>query len=333
MEKFKAAVIGCGRAGSLFDLEDKRKVISSHCGAYKNCTTTNLISICDKDEKKLSLSSDYWGIKKSYLDYKDLFDSEEIDILSICTLPENHLEIIKSAVNKEVKAIYCEKPITKSLSEAKEILEVCKDRDVLLVINHQRRWSSPFIDLKNKIREKEYGEIQHINFYYTRGIYNSGSHLFDLMRMLFGEVQSVLSISSLTDFTGEPTISGILKFKNNYSALLTGLNGDNYRVFDLEIFFTKAKITIDGSLAITVSRPQESNRSKEFLELSTEKSLHLDRDKESPMVKAVNEIVGNLKEKGLVSCTGKDGYKSLELIHALQRSLENKKEVTLPLRL
>ena len=28
MKKFKAAVIGCGRAGSLFDLENKRQIIA-----------------------------------------------------------------------------------------------------------------------------------------------------------------------------------------------------------------------------------------------------------------------------------------------------------------
>ena len=39
-----------------------------------------------------------------------------------------------------------------------------------------------------------FGEIQHVNFYYTRGIANSGTHLFDLLRYLFGEVKFIILI-------------------------------------------------------------------------------------------------------------------------------------------
>tara|TARA_Y100000590_G_scaffold138186_1_gene158194 strand:+ start:27175 stop:28173 length:999 start_codon:yes stop_codon:yes gene_type:complete len=332
MKEFSAAVIGCGRAGSLFDLEDKRKVISSHCGAYTQSPMTDLIAICDKDKKKLSVSSDFWGIKKTYQTYHDLLDSEKIDILSICTLPESHLEIIDFSVKKGVKAIYCEKPISKSLSEANQIIQTCKENNILLTVNHQRRWSSEFLDIKNKIQEKQFGEIQHINFYYSRGVYNSGSHLFDLLRMLFGEVKKVFSTSSIIDFEKEPTISAFLHFKNNYSANLIGLDGNNYRAFDLEIFFTEAKLTINSSLEVSVSKAKESTRTKEFFELSRPLRIKIKKDKESPMVRAVEEIANNLVKKGFNSCSGVDGYKSLEIIHSLIESLEKKREIILPLR-
>lgn len=333
MKKFKAAVIGCGRAGSFFDIEDKRKVISSHCGAYKECPETDLISICDKDKRKLDDSSKYWGVNKTYLSYEDLLNSERIDILSVCTLPEDHLKVIQFAADEGVKAIYCEKPITKSLSEAKEVIKICKENNILLTINHQRRWNSQFIDLKNKIEKKEFGEIQHINFYYTRGVYNSGSHLFDLMRMLFGEVDRVLSTSSLVDFQGEPTINAILNFNNKFSANLIGLNGNNYRIFDLEVFFTKGRLTLDASLNMSFSEPEESSRTSEFLELSSPKNIESIKEDDSPMTKAVHEIAVTLDGGGLLSCTGEDGYKSLEIIHSLIESLKKKKEITLPLRL
>jgi len=333
MKKFKAAVIGCGRAGSLFDLDEKRQIIASHCGAYKNNKKTELIALCDQDEEKLSTSSKFWEVKKTYLDYKNLFDSVAIDVVSICTMPESHYEIASYALKSGVKAIYCEKPIATSLKDAKKLIEICKKKDVCLVINHQRRWTSQFINLKQLIHEKEFGEIQHINFYYTRGVFNSGSHLFDLMRMLFGEVSSVLSTSSIRDFNQEQTISGLLNFTENLSAQIIGLNGNHYRVFDLEIFFSKAKLYIDSSLDILISESEVSSRTNEFLELSKPKKLNLNKDSESPMIKAVSEIVGKLEKGNSISCTGEDGYKSLEIILSLQESLRKKKEISLPLGL
>ena len=43
----------CGRIGSLFDSDKKRKVISSHSGAYTNHTRTKLVSVCDIDTEKV----------------------------------------------------------------------------------------------------------------------------------------------------------------------------------------------------------------------------------------------------------------------------------------
>ena len=50
---YNAAVIGCGRIGSLFDSDKKRKIISSHCGAYTNHSKTKLISVCDVNLEKV----------------------------------------------------------------------------------------------------------------------------------------------------------------------------------------------------------------------------------------------------------------------------------------
>ena len=42
---YRAAIIGCGRIGFLFDTDKKRKIISSHSGAYYNHPKTKLISL------------------------------------------------------------------------------------------------------------------------------------------------------------------------------------------------------------------------------------------------------------------------------------------------
>ena len=80
--RFKAAVVGCGRSGSLFDLDDKNKRMRSHSGAYKTHKKIELIGICDSDENKLLKSSKFWKIDNTYSNYKEMITENEIEILT-----------------------------------------------------------------------------------------------------------------------------------------------------------------------------------------------------------------------------------------------------------
>ena len=321
--KYKAAVIGCGRSGSLFDLDKKRPTMTSHCGAYTTHKEIELIGICDSDIEKLQKSSDLWKVKNTYTDYQAMILDNHLDILSICTLPDTHSEIANFAAQNGVKAIFCEKPISTSLIEANRMIEACKANDVLLVINHQRRWDPFFIKLKEVIEEAQYGSLQHINFVYTRGIENSGSHLFDMLRHLFGEVKEILSLNSINDFENEETITASIEFNRGLKGFLIGLNGDNYRAFDLEIYLSRGKITIDSSKNCYISNSEKSKRSEEFFELGEREPIKLiESNKESLLHLAFNEIIAFLEgESSNISCSGLDGLRSIELIEATKESL------------
>ena len=328
-KRFKAGVVGCGRSGSLFDSDKKRSTISSHCGAYQNHPKTILRSICDQDEIKLLTSSELWDVEKTYTDYKDMLDKEDLDIVSICTLPDSHLEIAQYAVESGVKAIFCEKPISHSLKSASSIIALCQKKDVHLIINHQRRWSATFRDLRDRLTSKEFGEIQHINFFYSRGVYNSGSHLFDLLRMLFGEIVEVSSLNSITDFEDEKTITAYLEFLQGYPGIIIGVNGNHFRLFNLEIFTTKGRLSLDSSLDCQFSYASESLRSEEFKELTPSIRIDLENDTQSLFLNALDEITSLLKGSKINSCTGVDGYKSLEIIKSLEDSFKEKEKKTL----
>ena len=211
---YRSAVVGCGRVGSLFDSDKKRKIISSHCGAYTNHPRTKLISVCDIDPDKALSCKKQWDAGSHYVNYQEMLDNENIDILSVCTHPDTHKEIINAAVKNGVKSIFCEKPISNSLSSAEQIVNQCKSHNVKLAVNHFRRWDDFFINLKGDISNGIFGKIQHVNFYYTRGIENTGSHLFDLLRFLFGEIVAIYANSSINEIENDPTLSCTLEMEN-----------------------------------------------------------------------------------------------------------------------
>ena len=219
MKQLRCAIIGCGRIGCGFD-DKTTKTIMTHAGSYFNNSNTKLIALCDIDQKKLKKYGKKYNINNLYTTSDEMFENETIDCVSICTLVDTHLELVTQAVKHGIKAIFLEKPISNSLHTAKKIINICNDNNVILLIDHQRRFDPFFHTLKDLIQTKKLGTIQSINIYYGSGISNTGSHIFDLIRLFFGEAVSVNARYSKNTSSNklDPNLNIILKFK--YSHIL-----------------------------------------------------------------------------------------------------------------
>jgi len=336
-KKYKAAVIGCGRIGSEFDNDPKRMVISSHCGAYSYFKRTKLIAVSDLDEKKLEKCAKKWKVPVFYQDYKEMLNKEKIDILSICTQSSNHLEIIRNAVNYGIKAIFCEKPIADSLKNADEIVDICRRKKILLVIDHQRRFDPLYQQIRKYINNGNLGDIQQVAFYYTAGISNTGSHLFDLLRFFLGNAQWVFGIFSKNKSSNliDSNIDGIVKFKNGVIATIQALDVRDYTIFETDIFCKKGRIKITRA-----GFDAEFYNVKPSKLFSGHKELYLSKIPFNKnilhqfMVNGVKYIVNYLDGRSKPISTGEDGIAALELCTALFLSAKNQgQKINLPLKI
>lgn len=137
---FRAGIVGCGRIGSQFDDDPKRKFVATHAGAYSTVDEVELVAACDLDKEKLAKCGQRWQIPSLYQDYREILSRETLDILSICTWNSTHLDIVKEAVSNGVRAIFGEKPIADSLKNADEMIKLCHQNGVILQIDHKRRF-------------------------------------------------------------------------------------------------------------------------------------------------------------------------------------------------
>jgi len=326
---YNAAIIGCGKIAS--DLDPGRDYIVTHAGAYTNLKNTNLVSISDINHNKLQESGKKWNISNLYLDYNEMLKKEKIDILSICTWTDSHYQIVKDAVNYKIKAILCEKPLAKNLDQAEEMIKLCKEKNILLFVNHQRRFD-PF---HNKIREYisngNIGKIQQANFYYSSGIENFGSHMFDLLRFFFGEPKFVQSYYK--ELKEDPGIDGIVKFKD-FITTIQYFDTKNYSTFDFYIYGTKGALKITRlGLDLEVYEIENSDLLPGYKELFRKPSKIFRIKDESPMIRGIEHILDCINNNTKQNSSGHDGFKSLELIEAFKMSADKSGEkIAIPLK-
>lgn len=160
MKIYRTGIIGLGKIGVEFE--------DNHMTAYRDCPNTKLVALCDINESSLFRWREViLGRAHFYTDFASMAGTEQLDIISVCTPPETHCRIV-CGIAPYVKAIYCEKPIAFTLEDADKMIETCHKHNVILQINHQRRFTMP-------------------KFRFSRGIINTGTHAFDLLRQIFGE--------------------------------------------------------------------------------------------------------------------------------------------------
>lgn len=337
-KKYRAAIIGCGRIGSEYDDDPKRKIVSSHAGAYSRLSRTELIAVADLDKEKLAKCANKWKVPSSYLDWRKMLSTEQIDILSVCTQSSSHFEIIKEAVAHDIKAIFCEKPVADSLEHASQIVAACKAKNIPLIIDHQRRFDPLYGRIKKFIDKGGLGEPQQAVFYYTAGISNSGSHLADILRFFFGEaawVWGVFSKNSSPD-PNDPNIDGMIEFKNGTRTTIHALDVKDYTIFETDIFGPKGRINIThAGFDADFLAVKPSKNFSGFFELYPAKFPLNKKVPHQFMINGVKHIVDCLdgKAKPDIS-TGEDGAAALEVVTALYLSAKNNgKKIKLPLAL
>jgi predicted dehydrogenase len=188
-EIYRAAVVGLGQVGLLFDSDARRSGVWTHFTAYERLTMhLNLVSVCDPDKSRQALAKQRRRTLSCYDSLGELLNGEKVDVVSLCTPPEFHAEQIAQCAGR-VKAVICEKPISTDSQSARPALEVCRNTGTLVVVNYYKRFDGLVPSVKALLDGGRIGTVKLVNAIFCGPLDAVGSHMVDLLRFLFGELR------------------------------------------------------------------------------------------------------------------------------------------------
>ena len=88
-------------------------------------------AVCDLVREKAEKAKEEYGVPKIYDTMYDLFADDEIDIVLNLTRPYEHYEVTKAALEAG-KHVYSEKPLAATLEEGKALVELAKEKGLML---------------------------------------------------------------------------------------------------------------------------------------------------------------------------------------------------------
>lgn len=197
-KKLGIGVIGVGRLGSSYAKYFTGRI----AGAA-------LVAVSDVNETAAAALAAELGISKNYGRYQDLIADKEVDAVVIVSPTSTHKEIVFEAAKRGLP-IFCEKPLSISLEEAREMLTVVEQTGVFFQMGFMRRFDKGYVAAKAKIEAGTIGtpvvfksssrdpyrpSLEYLDPKHSGGLFiDCGIHDLDLARWYMGEIASVYSI-------------------------------------------------------------------------------------------------------------------------------------------
>ena len=150
MERLRVGIVGLGGMGNV------------HSDSWRENPRADIIAMCDiKPEKcdeyiKRTHIEDQ-GIKV-YVDYKEMIEKEQLDVVDIATPNDMHSVIAVYALDHGIN-VFCEKPDAINAAEQKKMKDASEKNGKLLMCMRNNRYYPNSQFLKKYIADGKCGEI------------------------------------------------------------------------------------------------------------------------------------------------------------------------------
>ncbi len=229
-------LIGCGRVA-----EKHLKAISK----LKGLELKAVVDVNPDSAKRLLGSVKGFANVKTFTDYKAAIDEIKPSIVSVTVPSGLHFQIAKYAM-EHGSNLLLEKPMTMSVSEAREIFELSKKTGLKIAMGHIYRYL-PIVGLvRQDIAEGKYGKVTHGSIYVRWGhgedyyssaawrgtwksdggaLMNQTIHAIDLLVWLMGsepEEASAMIAQRIRNIEAEDLGMAVLRLENGALAQIEG---------------------------------------------------------------------------------------------------------------
>ncbi|HYK74304.1 MAG TPA: Gfo/Idh/MocA family oxidoreductase [Pseudoneobacillus sp.] len=223
----KVAVLGAGTMGSV------------HADAYSKMKSVQLVGIVDVRRNVVEPLAER-NETIAFSSFDEMLEKAKPDVIDICLPTYLHRDFVEKAA-KAKKHIICEKPIARTLEQAREMIEITNREGVKLFIAQVLRFFPEFSKAKELVVNGAIGEVAMVRS--MRGgifpeawedwyanyekcgtlIVDMIIHDFDFMRWCFGEVERVYAKSQWgRDLNRMDHALVSLRFKNGIIAHTEG---------------------------------------------------------------------------------------------------------------
>ena len=169
----RTAVIGVGYLGRF------------HAQKYARLPEADLISIVDIDRGRAEEIAAEVGTNATN-DYRELLG--KVDAVSIVTPTQYHFAIAREFLSAGVHVLL-EKPMTKSVEEADELIAIAKNSGAILQVGHLERFNSAYTAIRNRLSGPMFVEADRLALFNERGL-----EVDVILDLMIHDIDIVLSI-------------------------------------------------------------------------------------------------------------------------------------------
>ena len=322
VKKLKWGVAGCGRFSEHTFIPTMKFLRRSVVNSFYSHNINRA--------KELAEKSGAFG----YFDNYDNFLKSDIDCVFVGSVNAHHYEqVIKAA--EAGKNILCEKPLAMTSRQAEEMVEACKQNNVLLSVNYLHRLHPHVIKAKELIINQTIGKLVNVsvsfnldfppsnNYRFKKDLSGGGAlrdlgtHMIDLLRFFGGEISEINGYMDniIYNYEVDDFTSALVKFENKSYGSLNVTFNTKKTLNRIEILGHTGAISIENFIGV------KGVPSKLTIQLDGEakKSFRKRGNKFLFMMRAIQK---SFLKNQTPPVTGEDGLINLKLMEELERKCQ-----------
>ena len=156
MTKLQGAFIGFGNIAEL-----------GHWPAYGNSSEAEIVAVMDPSLNRQAVAKAMKSGLRAYGTIDELFRTEKLDFVDICTPPSSHAELALKALEKNCHVL-CEKPLTLKLSDYEELSKASAHAGRVVFTVHNWKFAPIFQKAFSLIRGGRIGPVWHVEIFTLR---------------------------------------------------------------------------------------------------------------------------------------------------------------------
>ncbi|MCW5980831.1 MAG: Gfo/Idh/MocA family oxidoreductase [Bryobacteraceae bacterium] len=144
-------------------------------GYVRECASENIVALCDVDSEYAARTYSLYPNAKTYRDYRKMLDQrKDIDAVIIGT-PDHSHAVIALAAMKMGKHVYCAKPLTRTIEEARTLARVAREEDLATQMSVQSSMSDKACSTVEWIQAGAVGPVREVHVWSDRPIWPQGA--------------------------------------------------------------------------------------------------------------------------------------------------------------
>ncbi|SHE28547.1 hypothetical protein SAMN02745206_00016 [Desulfacinum infernum DSM 9756] len=268
-DALKVGVIGVGYLGKF------------HAEKYARLPEAELVAVVDTNPQQARSIADRFECR-ALEDYRDLFG--KVDAVSIATPTPSHFAIARDFLEAGVHVLV-EKPVTRSLEEAQELVRLADEKGLIFQVGHLERFNPAFRAVEPHVRNPLFLEAHRLALFNERGlevdvILDLMIHDIDIALHLVQSPIAGISASGVPVLTSLPDIANVrIEFQNGAVANLTASRISLKNLRRLRLFQENRYLVCDYANRRAFSfRTEEPPDDSGYPEISTEELDVVDYD-------------------------------------------------------
>jgi predicted dehydrogenase len=308
MSTVRAAVVGVGYLGRF------------HAEKYRAHHGTELVGVADVDAARAKEVASALGVR-AFTDHRELLGL--VDCASVAVPTQFHHAVARDLLEGGVDVLV-EKPLTSTLEEGKQLVELAVRGGRVLQVGHLERFNPAFVALDGVVHQPRFIECHRLAPFTERGtdvdvILDLMIHDLDvILSMVPSAVRSVEAVGVPVLTSSADIANARLRFANGCIANVTASRVSLKRERKLRIFQPDAYISVDyDERRVRICRREtdaDGQTALNFEEREVAESDALEAE--------IGAFVHAVREHAPPPVTGWDGLRALEVALVIRESVE-----------